>query len=277
MIRAAILALFLLLTGASTGQAAYVALSEPIEGRPGKTHFDLARAIVTDLHMEGDLAVGEVAIPIRHIVDGYGGRPPARIELGGLIAMPYRGEAHAGTLVLIDLGWSDDRIEPTAVLALFDDRLRLVDAVDVGMDRQVGIQGEPFAISRWNDAVAVYSAHHNSSQSYDQYALVFFRNGRFQLVDAFSTFGDHTCGQSQYQSIAFSSAPAAGGDDFWPIAVTVTDKLEVDLTATCEDMDYDEPFERAATVTYRWDDIRESYQPDSDALERMAEASSDRY
>lgn len=277
MIRTALLALLVLLAGVSAGQAGYFDLSDPIEGHPGKTYFDLARSIVTDLHMEGDLAVGEVAIPVRHIVDGYGGRPPARIELSGLIAVPFRGEAHLGTLALIDLGWSDDRVEPTAVLALFDERLRLVDAVDVGMDRQVGIQGEPFKISDWNEAVAVYSSHHNSNQSYDQYAVVFFRNGRFQLVDTVSTFGDHNCGQSHHQSIAFSSAPAAEGDDFWPITVTVKDKLEVDLTVTCEDMDYDEPFERSTAVTYRWDDVREAYQPDSDALERLAETSSERY
>lgn len=271
-----VLAILTLLLGLSAARAGYVYLGDPVPGQAGRTYFDLARAIVTDLAMEGDVGIGEVVIPVRHIVDGYGGRPPARVELRGLETVPFRGEAHEATLVLVNLGWSDDRVEPTAILATFDDQLRLVDAVDVGMDRDVGLHGQPFAISKWNEAIAVYSAHHNSSQSYEQYALVFFRNGRFQLVDSFGLFGDHRCGQSQYQSIAFATTPEEG-DGFWPITATVKETLSVDLTATCEDMDYDEPFERSTSVTYRWDDLREAYERESDALETLSESNSERF
>ena len=266
---AAILAALLL--AVAPAAAAAVKLTDAVPGH-NKTWADLVRILVPDLMLDDGIGRAETAIPLRHIMEGEGGRPPATIELGELQVMPFRGDS-AGTLVYFELGQPDDRMEVTAYLAYFDERLRLVDAVDVGMGPRGGL-GEQFPVSPNGDAIVVYGIYGNSAYWASLYTAIFLDGGRFKPIDRWTVSEANGCGWLHYQNIAFETVSEDAS--FWPVTVTLKDTVETDLTVTCPD-----PLPEAATesagVTYRWNESRRVYVPESDALQRFIDSRPDRY
>lgn len=264
---------FLLLASFGSVDAAFAFTEEvnnAVEGHPDTTFFDLVRQIVPDLaHDEQNSAVGKTVIPLRHIREGFGGRPPTLVDVRTVEAIRFRGEGSDGTLMFLHLGRSEDRPESIDALVYFDDKLRLVDAVEVGMGEYAGYTGEPLRISKQNDAIVLWSIDSGGGSSLEQFSVVFLRNGRFELMDTLPVRGSWDCGWARMQEIAFKPVPEAA-DGFWPIEVSVTDTMGHNLTVTCEGT-LPTPHEKMAKTTYRWDAAREAYAPESDALLRFAE------
>lgn len=270
------LCIVMLVTAVAPAQAELYSLTDPVEGQAGKTYLDLARAVVTDLEMvDGIRARGETVIPVRHLMEGYGGLPPAQIEIEEVYALPLLSGGKELTLALLDLGRAEGNPEATVIAAVFDERLRLLDAADIAMDRQVGLEELPFQISQGDDAIVFYSRAGNSPPFNTTYEMVFFREGRLQLIDWFATLDGHGCDWQGYQYIRFESLPF-DHPGFWPIKVTIDDKLEVDPTADCEFHWY-EPYDTSVSVTYRWDELRHQYSPETDDLARLMQMTHDRY
>lgn len=255
-------------------RAELVSFGDAVPGHAGKTYLDLVRLFVPDIVLEGSLARGETIIPLRHVAEGNDGRPPAAIALRWLEATPFRGQGRDGTLILVELGASDDRLEETAILAFFDEALHLVDAVDVGMGPSVGMDA-PFRVAPGEDAVTIHSTFGNSAFAASIHAPVFLSGGRFQQFDAWTISRASECGWDQYQEIAFASQPDEG-EGFWPVTVTVTDTVENDLTVSCPDP-LPQPGTESASVTYRWDKRKAAYGPESDALDQFIKSRPDLY
>lgn len=262
------LALLCLALAAGTPARAFTEeVVNAVDGHPTKTYLDLVRTLVPDLRREEDSGVGETVIPLRHIRQGYGGRPPTSVDVRTVEAIPFRGEGRDGTLLYVHLGRTDDRPETVDALAYFDEKLRLVDAVEVGMGEYAGFSGSPLRISKWNDAIVLWSLDSNSESSHEQFSLAYLRNGRFQVMDTLPLHGNHGCGWARYQEIEFKPVPEPG-DGFWPVEVTVNETQSQNLTATCEDP-LPEPHAKSAKTTYRWDGLRDAYRPEDDALPRF--------
>lgn len=250
-----------LLLAAQPATAAYLPLDAAVPGHADATVFDLARKIVTDLEPSaGGAASGETAIPVRHLVPGEGGRNPDSISLAQADIYPFRAEAHDWLLAVFTLGQTDDRAAPTVIAAVFDDRLRLVDAADVALAPRVDVERLPFRISPWNDAVVFASRYPTAYATSTERELVFFRNGRLQLIDRFLSTDSWECGLQQFESVTFG-VPDTSGATFWPIIVTSRDVLEVDLTVTCDGQP-GIPYDRVSTEIYRWDDAAQNYRPE---------------
>jgi hypothetical protein len=252
--------------------AAPVKLTDAVPGHD-ETWADLVRILLPDLTLSGLIGHAEVAIPLRHVMEGYGGRPPAAIELAELQAIPFRGSGPTGTLLYFELGPSDDRMEITAYLAFFDDRLRLVDAVDAGMGPRTGL-GEVIAVSPHNDAIVLYGTYGNSAYSANLTTAIILDNGRFKPIDQWSVSSANDCGWQQVQDIQFATAPEDA--TFWPVTVTLTDTVETDITVSCPNP-LPKPNVESASVTYRWNESRRVYVPETDALQTFISSRPDLY
>ncbi len=270
--RTAIAALTLFLLAVAPAHAVVVKLTDAIPGHD-KVWADLVRILVPDLTLKDDIGSAETVIPLRHIMEEEGGRPPATIELGEIQAISFRGNSDDGTLLYFELGQSDERLEVTAYLAFFDERLRLVDAVDVGMGPRNGL-GDVFPVAPHGDAIVVYGTYGNSAYRASLYTAIFLDNGRFKPIDRWTVSEASGCGWLQVQSIGFETV--AEDASFWPVKVTLKDTVETDLTVSCPDpLPAGEA--EAADVTYRWNESRRLYIPESDELQRFIASRPDRY
>lgn len=269
--------LIVLILGIAPACADLYALTDRLHGPAGQTWYDLAKTIVTDLEMvdDGARARGTAVVPVRHLVRDYGGPAPATIEIEEVYGLSLLSDGRELTLALFDLGRSEDRPEATVVAAVFDEQLRLVDAADIAMDRVVGVETLPFRISNGDDAIVFYSRQGNSPPFSTSYQLVFFRDGRLQLIDWFATLDGRGCGWDGYQAIHFEAVPAER-PGFWPIRVRIDDKLVVDETIDCERNWY-ESYEKSQSVLYRWDNSKDEYVAENDDLRRLMQITGDRY
>lgn len=273
MIRQIAIAL-LALAAASPAQAELVSIGDAVPGQVGKSYVDLVRIFIPDLTLEGEVARGETVVPLRPLIEGYGGKPPASVELRTLEAVPLHDQGRDGTLILVELGPSDDRLEVTAILALFDDELRLVDAVDAGMGPRVSMDA-PVRVSPSDDIVPVFSTFSNSAFSASLYAPVYLREGRFQALDQWTISTANGCGWMQFQDVDIVPEPTEGRG-FWPVTVTITDTVENDITVSCPDP-LPQPGTASASVTYRWDAKKQAYVAESDALTQFIKSRPDLY
>lgn len=258
------LAIAFIALAAGPAYAEIVSITDAVPGQAGKSYVDLVRIFIPDLTLMGEVAWGETVVPLRPLIEGNGGRPPASVELRTLEAVEFQHQGRDGTLILVELGPSDDRLEATAILALFDDKLRLVDAVDAGMGPRVSMD-TPVRVSPLEDMVPVFSTFSNSAFSAGLYAPVYLRDGRFQALDRWTISTANGCGWTQFQDVDIVPE-SIEGPGFWPITVTITDAVENDITVSCPDP-LPQPGTASASVTYRWDDKKQAYAAESDALD----------
>ena len=171
ILRALCLLIFAL--GAPAGAEVEVGVRVP--GSADLTYADLLKQVVPDLALADGEATGTQVQPLRHIAEGFGGDPPANVAIRTVHTLALEAEGRRRLLVLAHLGASEDRVEETVVLALFDQEPspKLLDAVDVGMDRFTSLGQPPLLrIGPKDEAIVTTSSHHNSHQSYRTTALL---------------------------------------------------------------------------------------------------------
>lgn len=278
-----ILAAAMLLAGlhgfAAAAEPVGVLLGEEVAGHPGVTYFDLLRQAVPTLAVAGLKATASSIPAVRHLADSdYVFQQPEEIELSAIGALPFRAQGEDRLLLLADLGWSPQFPGKLMLLMLFDGapEPRLLDAADIGLDRNTGF-GEPAVLdlSADDQAALITNAHWNSNQSYVDTALVFVRDGELTLIDDIFTFTDHSCAFESRQIPLFTSLP----DPARPYA-DVRVRVDVDgriIEWDCGDEQPQAPYSRAVEVTYRWDEGSGRYVPDSDALVKLGEESAERF
>ena len=271
-----ILGLLALLVAAPAGETEYHAISDPLPGLAGKTYGDLLRQVIPDLKLGEQSATGTQTAPLRHVAGaGWGGEALDPVEVTGVSSLELRAADKPYRLLLADLGTSQDRMESTTALALFDAEGSLLDAVDVGFDRWTGF-AEPttLPIGGTNEAAIIVSEHANSNQTYTTHAVIYIENGKLRLADTVFTFNEANCSYERRQTPHFQ--PLAAGAENAGFVVAVTDRQQPP-EEPCADQPAAEAFEREVRVTYRWDEAAKAFVPDSDALSRMEAESEQRF
>lgn len=266
-----------LATPALAGEVTFPQLADAVPGAGGATYLDLARQVLPDLALEGETYEGRTVIDMRHIgAADFGTAPRDLFSVSAIDVLSVRAEGRDLLAVLLDLG--SDEAEGFAALALFDppEAKPLFDAAQVGLDRSTSF-GTParLPLGPDDDLLLTKSTHFNSQQGYVTTAMSFVRNGRLRLVDTVFTFDERACGFERTQLPAFR---AGGRGDRSHADIVVTVKEETKLTGEdCGGADLPAAGVRTVEVTYRWDEARMRFLPDSDALEVLAREAEARF
>ncbi len=276
MIRTLLVALALG-AGLSPAAAAFVELSDPVEGHPGMTWADVVRGVVPDLDAEGQ---GHEVVELPYLVDLGDGDPPPQpvlpVSVQSIEVEELEAEGRAYTVMLLDLGGAEGWAVNVAPLVLLDKKMALLDVINVGQDRLNALKLPMVRISDRDEAVLTYSEHGNSNQVYGAYGLVMVRNGAFQVIDTFSTLDDHWCGHARTQRLSFDIP--SQGPGYWPVRATITDTLvDPDPGEDCGDEAREAGFENTYSETYRWSSSLGQYVRDGDGLAPLYEINEGRY
>ncbi|MDB5554986.1 MAG: hypothetical protein JWL86_4970 [Rhizobium sp.] len=282
-IAAACLALFLATTAslAETTRAHDLGLygvMEMLPGHPTVSYFDLLKQIVPDLTADKDTATGRKISTLRHIAgpDNGAGAPDV-IKISQLQALNFRAQGKPAIAILVEIGEIENSVEQPVVLAVFEDneRPRLLDFVDVGMDRMTGF-GTPklLRIGPNDQAIVTHSQHFNSSESYSSLALIFVRDGKLQLVDTFSTYGMQVCNRKETQTLSFRARPAAKTAPYFDITAGLKEQRER-TGETCDEKRL-APYAKTITTTYAWNPATGRFTAKSDAIKRLEKATGER-
>lgn len=253
-------------------------LSDPVTGAPGMTYFDLARRFVPDLQPDGMAWTG-------HTLDETYAQDweletawPDGIGMDGVETVAFERDGKQRLAILFGLAPATDTAETPTILALYalEDRPRLIDAIDVGLDRDNGF-AEP-AIQTLSDGaalIATESSHWNSSQSYRITNLVLAEADKLTTVDEVLTLSERYCGLNRTQTPAIAVEPgAAGKRAAIHVSVRVTEEK---VDEACDEPPPAPAPERLVSVTYRWNDQTGTYMPDSQALEALAKENEERF
>lgn len=247
----------LALTGPAVAWAGAVDIDAAVPGHPGVTYRDLLKEAVPDLadNAADKQTEGHLAKPLRHIAgDKEGGDPPDPVVIGSLEAVTLQSGGQPRLALLVDLGHTDDRVAGTSLLALFDDAKvpRLLDAVDVGMDRDTGFsEHERLRLGPGDDALITYSEHFNSNQTYGFHSVIFARRNRLTLLAQIFTLSDRNCGWQRTQTPTFTVRPDPPGS-YGRLEVAVKVARTRDATETC-DTPPPRPFVHTYRGSWRWD------------------------
>ena len=271
---AALLSLLLAASAAQAQVATQVQPEDPVPGAPDVTYLDLVREIVPDMTRDGRRFSGVTVIDLPHADAGYDMLPPVEPTLDrGIEAVALGGTRH---LLLVDLGEPEFDVAGYAVLALFDASAspRLRSALNIGFDRWTFLVEpavRPLGAAR---LVVAASEHSNSSQTYRTTVLMLLRDGRLEPLDDIFTFGDAQCSVARPQQLTIRTDPSPTAFD--DIVATVTEHV-LPSGLDCGDREPPEASSHTVTVVYRWDQASGKYVPDSDAFDRLAAESAERF
>jgi hypothetical protein len=144
--------------------------SDAVPGHPGLTYTDLVRQAVPDLGVTGDdrRPEGHFRTPPRHLAgEEFQGEPAEPAVLGFIEDKRILVGGKKRIALLADLGGKESRIEGLALLMLFDDEgrtPRLLDAADVGIDKDTGFANQAVLPLGPGDSALVTWSEHNSAQ-----------------------------------------------------------------------------------------------------------------
>lgn len=263
----------LVLAAPAATSAAVVDLAAAVPGHPGVTYMALLKQAIPNLAENGaDKQVeGSLSTPLRHIAGGdNGGDPPDPIVIGVVEAASFQAGGRPRLALLADLGHSEDSVAGTSLLALFDDANvpHLLDAVDVGMDRDTGFsEQDRLRLSPTDDAIITYSEHFNTSQTYGVHSLIFVRHDHWALLEQVFTLSSRACGWLKTETPTFAVRPDPGRA-YGQVDVTVRAVVTNDPTDGC-DSPAPRPGTRTYRATYRWDARRGRFITPSTALQRL--------
>ena len=246
-------------------------LNDAVPGHPGVTYLALMQQAIPDLaynpatrQVEGHLK------SLRHIMGkAAGGEPPDPVVVSFVEDIRLNAGGRPRIAVLADLGQSKDSAQSTTLLALFDNapKPRVLDAVDVGVDKETSFDQHPtLTLGPGDDALVTYSEHFNSNQTYAQRLMIFVRGDRLRLIDDLFLLSDSACGFKRAETPTFATRPAS---PYATLVVTVTETLK-HLDEQC-DAPPPAPYVHTYQATYRWDAARGGFvgQGDLDKLDKL--------
>jgi hypothetical protein len=276
MIRLLAITLIVLAAAPALADCNCYELEDPVAGHPGKTWYDLAKAIAPDLTPEGR---GTQTIELRYLEDlGDADEDPViegPFAIYNVESRMMEAEGRKLTVLSLNLGPADGWAINIEALALFDENLKLLDAVNVGQDMSTGLWGDPIRIAPTDEALLTYSEHFNSNQAYGSYALMMVKDGKWQTIDTISTLSDHWCAHDRTQTLDVSAPDAGAG--YRPLTVTVTDTQTFDETMDCGDQAAEPDFTRTYATTYSWSASMGAYVAGEDGIAALGEINRERY
>jgi len=272
-VRIAALALAALLAAAAAARASpdLIDPTDAVPGHAGVTYLDLVREAVPDLaYNDADKAwEGHMAHPLRHAGgDSYHDDPPDPVTLTFIFDERIHVGGKPRIVLSIDLGYPEDTVESYTMLALYDDTLatpKLLDAVDIGLDKDTSFDEHAILpLGPGDDAIATYSEHFNSNQTYSGRLLLFPYRDHFQTIANLFTLSERMCGYEHDEIPAFTTR-AVHGSPYREILLTVADTLTRN-DEDCGDDHPPRPFHHAWHATYRWNAAKGRYVGDERGL-----------
>jgi hypothetical protein len=246
-------------------------ITAEVPGHSGTTYSALIKQVIPDLQVNETIATGHLAKPLRHIAAGYGGELPVSLAIGSLRVLTFTVDGRQRLAILTDIGSVEVTVEQPTLLAIFDDDSipKLLDAVDVGMDRDTSY-GEPalVSISHGSQALVTRSNHFNSNESFETTALIILQAGRLKLVDTFSTYGVRTCSAATRQLLTFQQQPVGDANTYSNILATI-EETKIPTEETCDGENQPAAASKNAQTVYRWDDRTLNLVAVSDVLEKF--------
>ncbi|HEY2178229.1 MAG TPA: hypothetical protein VGH15_06565 [Caulobacteraceae bacterium] len=239
---------------------------------PGVTWFDLMKQVIPDLAWAKDgAAVGHRIVPFSHI-DGKDAvaEPQESFSFSSVDVLAIPGDP-SRVIALADLGPSEGNVADANLLVLFalGRRPRVLDVVEVGVDRFVGFrEGPTLMLAPHSPLILIVSEHVNSDESFDSTALIFIRHDRFAGIDSIFSYGMRTCAALHTQTPTFTTLNDPG--PYRAIRVRVVDKVKL----SGEDCGDDKPPKASLRIfqgMYRWNPRASAFVTGSRSLRRLAE------
>lgn len=259
---------------ASAGESRLESLDAPVAGTD-KTYFDLALAFVPDLVADGMSWKGstlDADLAERFDLDENW---PEGLSIDGVESVAFERAGKKELAVLFNFGLLSDVPQAPAILALYvlDKEPRLVGSLNVGLDRETGFAEPPILdLGGGTDVLLIRSSHWNSNQSYLITSLVLATEGGLTPIDTVLTFSERLCGLSRTQepTISLDTAEARPA-----LRVEVTIREEK-VEESC-DTEVTRGPARIVSAIYRLNEQTGRYEPDSDALEKLARENEERF
>jgi hypothetical protein len=250
--------------------------ADAVPGHPGVTYLDLLRQAIPDLaYNAADKQVEGHLDSLRHIFGKQAeSEPPDPLVASFVEVRRIKAGGRPRLALLVDLGQSDQSTASTSLLALYDDapKPKLLDALDVGVDKETGFNDKPsqIALGPADDALVTFSGHGNSNQGYAQRLVIFVRNDRLRLIDDISLLSDVYCGYRRDETPTFATRP---GSPYASLVVTVTERLK-HTGEDCGDQAVPAPYVHTYRATYRWDAAKGAFVGHGDLgkLDKLNEA-----
>lgn len=259
---------------ASAGESRLESLDAPVAGTD-KTYLDLALAFVPDLVADGMSWRGntlDATLAGRLDLDEDW---PDGLSISGVETVAFERAGKKELAILFDFGLFSDIPESPAILALYvlEKEPRLVGSLDVGLDRETSFADPPVLdLGGGTNVLLTRSSHWNSNQSYLVTSLVLATEGGLTPIDTVLTFSERLCGLNRTQDPAISVDTAAARPALH-VAVTIQEeKVEEDCDTAATPGS-----SRIVSATYRLNEKTGSYDPDSDALDKLASENMERF
>lgn len=270
---AAVVALAVTTMGRAMADTTLPEAHDAVPGHPGVTYMDLLRQVIPDL---ADSAAdkqtqGHFGKSPRHLAGkNSAADPPDPLVASYLEDVRIRAGGRGRIVLLLDLGQSPESAQDTALMALYDDgpKPRLLDAVDVGVDKDTGFNDpKRLSLGPGDDALITESEHSNSDQAYVARLLVLVRNDRFQLIDDVFAFSDQGCGWSRDETPIFTTRPDPG-HAYRRINVVIHEVLKR-TDEDCGDNKIPKAYARTWRGAWRWDASRGEFKSAGGDLDRL--------
>ena len=270
-----VVALLLATTTARADSEKPVGITDAVRGHPGVTYLDLLKQIVPDLSPSDAGATGHAARPFRNIAGTqFEGDPPDPLEVSTVEPLVIEADGKQRLLVLADFGATPDRVADETVLGLFDDSAmpKLLDYAEVALDRYTGFRSPPTVrIGTHSQAIAVWSSHSNSSQSYEPSVLLFVHKDKLSFIDSFFGFGETECNFRQDEALSFREMPASG-TPYWSFTATMKRTIGRSKGDDCPDPRPAEIVTKTFSATYSWAPKLQKFTTRSHQLRDLAKA-----
>lgn len=204
---------------------------------------------------------------------------PEQIHVGRIDLLSFEAAGAPHLLLFVPIISWPEFSEEGALVAAFDTgkRPRLLDVVDVGLDRFTNLFETPLLrIGNDDQAVLLTSAHYNSSQSYAQTQMLALRDRRLELLATFFAYGESTCSYQQSESLAFAALPGSDAP-YWRFKASIRRGVAEMSGDTCEPPRPEDFSYATHSAIYSWDIASDSFIADSSALEDLAESNRMRF
>ena len=263
------LAALLLLSSLLAAHAAD--LTEPVVQGSKITYADLLRHAFPGLKVdrkEKSQGTATKSVPIRQIL---GSEPPRAIDsecrIDGAQNLGAKIEAKGQVLVEFSLDEGDGLL-PQTHLALFDLSAapKLLDLIEVpGAPDGPASGGGGLTLAETLDGLIYEHDHHNSSQGYHGYVILYASGGRIQLLESVQILSCNGCGSGTFREeakITTAPDPSRGRNQ---VVVQVT----LDLLPDPPEMEHRKRTRASKQVfkaNYRWNAAKKLYEAEGKGL-----------
>ena len=253
-------------------QAPLKRAGDAVPGHPGLTYADLVRQAVPDLGPSADdrRVEGHFRTPPRHLAGKeFQSEPSEPAVLGFIEDRRILVGGKKRIALLADLGGKEARIEGLALLMLFDDEgrtLKLLDAADVGIDKDTGFANQAVLPLGPGDSALVTWSEHNSAQiTMGGYMIVSPVGDRLAMVAQLRLTSESLCSWKAIETARFATAPDPGRP-LHRIEATVTARISHTGHEGCNDERHPAAATHVFHAAWRWNPASRRFEPAASTL-----------